>query len=557
MDLARITDAAVLQALERIRSAGPLAESPLVGMAAVAARLRSAGASDTADARAWALGDLVADSVRVALASLGGAPNAGLRSRAAALAQVEADYLVDSPDREAWSALWYRFLAPYPLHAQEIAAVARPGSPHGRKHIQRRTERGTGLLADALRQLERAAGPVAAAVPAIPRIPTPAERHAQLAEALALAERAAAKLTGPEQAEWLERLGQAHAGVLDVLTWSAGDPETAVDGLRLAGWLAPYWQLSGRFTEGRAQLARLVEQAGPDAPPADRARALDGLGDLALQQGDFPAAKRWLEEALAAWHALDDARGMATVLRRLGNVLDELGDYAGATARYDEALALARAESDAWGQAATLNNLGLVALRQGDYGAAEVRLSESLAMFRAQGVDWAVGVTLANLGDVAFDTGDLPAAERRYRESLAIARRLEDRDGLAYALTGLANTARTAGDRAAARAHLTESLAVLRTLQDRHGVAEWLESSAALAHAEHQPTAAARLLGAADALRALIGAPRAPKDRPAFETLASALAVELGDAGFAAARTAGAALGWRGAAVLPLPVQRA
>lgn len=548
MDTAHITDDAVLQAIERIRSAGPLANSPLLRMAAVTARLRSAGASDTAGARAWALGDLLADSVRAALVALGGAPDAGLRSRAAALAQVEADYLVDSPDREAWSAVWYRFLAAYPLHAQEIAAVARPGSPHGRKHIQRRTERGVGLLAGALRHLEQAAGPDTLTIPAIFTIPTPAERRRQLAEALALAEQAAPALTGPEQAQWIERLGRAHVGILDVLTWSAGDPETAVDGLRLAGWLAPYWQLSGRFAEGRAQLARLIEQAGPDAPPADRARALDGLGDLALQQGDFGAAKRWLEAALAAWRALGDAQGESTVLRRLGNVLDELGDYPGATARYDEALAVARSRGDDWSVAATLNNLGLVALRQGDYAAADLRLAESLAMFRAQGADWAVGVTQANLGDLAFDTGDPATAGARYGESLAIARRLEDQDGVAYALTGLANVARAGGDSAAARSHLAESLAVLHSLQDRHGVAEWLESAAALARADGRPAAAARLLGAADALRAAIGAPRAPKDRPTHEALASALCSYLGDEAFRAATAAGAALGWRRAA---------
>lgn len=545
MAIDSITEAAVSSALEDVRSAADLTRQPLLDLAVVGAALVAVGARDLPEARAWALGDLLDTLVRRHLAGVGGAPAAGQASRSAALTQVEADYLVDSPEREAWSAIWYRYLAAYGLQAKEMAAVARPGSPHGRKHIQRRTALGVHLLADALRAAERDA--LAARLPSPPPTLDNRAERARLDALLALAEAAAPALNGPDQATWLARLGEVHGSILAALAWSRSAGDAAVDGLRLGGLLAPYWQLRGHFTEGRTQLVQLLEAAGPEAPAPARTLALEGLGTLAFQQGDFQAARRWHEEGLALRRALGDARGVATTLRHLGNVADEIGDYSHAAELYAESLATWQQLGDAWAAAAVLNNLGLVALRQGDYDLARRRLRDSLAAFEGLGVSWAVGVTRANLADIALDTGDLPAAAADYRASLAIAEDIGDRDGQAYAHTGLAQVERRRGDLAAAREHLALSLALLNELRNRHWLAEWLEAAAAWLADQGRAERAVRLLGAADALRTAIGAPRTPKDQPAHAALVGALRSALGAATYASALAAGRAGGWRSA----------
>jgi hypothetical protein len=83
-------------------------------------------------------------------------------------------------------------------------------------------------------------------------------------------------------------------------------------------------------------------------------------------------------------------------------------------------------------------------------------------------------------------------------------------DNAAYVLVGLGGTALRQGDLATAGAHLAECLGIAREYGDETLVADMLESLAGLAAAEARPERAARLAGAAAALRATIGAPRGP-----------------------------------------------
>ena len=66
-------------------------------------------------------------------------------------------------------------------------------------------------------------------------------------------------------------------------------------------------------------------------------------------------------------------------------------------------------------------------------------------------------------------------------------------------------------------AFMAESLALRREMGERLGIAECLEELAAVAAGSGEPARAARLLGAAEAIRMAIGAPLPPYDRPAHE----------------------------------------
>src|SRR6185436_3810893 len=92
-----------------------------------------------------------------------------------------------------------------------------------------------------------------------------------------------------------------------------------------------------------------------------RARVLDAAGALAHDQGDYAAARTYLDESLALWRQAGDqpeaTRGLATSLNNLANVLLDQGDPDGAVPRYEEALALYRAAGDTRGTAMILGNL--------------------------------------------------------------------------------------------------------------------------------------------------------------------------------------------------------
>ncbi len=161
MDNRLITEDSVRTALQGISTAQPLESSPLLGMSAVRQRLLEEGLPESSEGKAWALAALLSDVVWAQLSRRRPAPASAASDRVSIddeRSAVADDFAVGDSELEAWSCLYYRFLAPSRLQVTEIAAEARPASVHGRKHITRRTNLGLSLLTAALRRLEMAAG---------------------------------------------------------------------------------------------------------------------------------------------------------------------------------------------------------------------------------------------------------------------------------------------------------------------------------------------------------------------------------------------------------------
>ena len=298
---------------------------------------------------------------------------------------------------------------------------------------------------------------------------------------LALAEEAEPELRGPDQARWLERLEREHDNFRAALEWNVG-------GLPLAVSLQRFWLVRGHLSEGRTRLASALEQ-DVGADPIARAQALNGLGNLAADQGDFTFAREKYAESLAIFRERGDPSAVAGVLMNLGNLAYHQGDFGVARTSLEESLALQLERGDRTGTANVLNNLGLLAYHQGDLSRAQTLYEESLAIKRDLGERRAIGISLNNLGTLALDRKDFPSARRLHTESLTIRRELGDRFGLASSLEGLA----------------------------------------ALAAATGSPPIAAKIWGAAERLREELGSPLTPVDRKAYEREVSSAHAALRD----------------------------
>ena len=103
------------------------------------------------------------------------------------------------------------------------------------------------------------------------------------------------------------------------------------------------------------------------------------------------------------------------------------------------------------------------------------------------------------------------------------------------------NCGHAQGDARQAMALYEESLALRTALEDKHGMAECCEGLAVIAGAQRHLEQAARLLGAAEALRATIGAPLSPHERARVEHHVSVARAGLGATVFGAAWAAGQA----------------
>ncbi len=368
---------------------------------------------------------------------------------------------------------------------------------------------------------------------------------------LALAEAAEPALIGPEQGAWLSRLDADHSNLRAALGWAAdgGEVETLT---RLAGALWRFWDIRGHLSEGRNWLERALAASSPE-PSAARAKTLNGAGNLALSQGDLARAATLLEEGLSLFRELGDMAGVATSLSHLGLLAYYRGDLARAAILHEEGLTLVRQLGDTAGIARSLNNLGMVAQEQGDLARAEVLYAECLALDRALGDPSGIASSLGNLGLVAQFQGDLDRAATLHAEGLAQFQELGDTAGIARSLNYLATVAQEQGDIFRAAALYEQSLALDRALGYPESIVCSLEGLAATA-VVGQPARAARLYGAAAALREAIGLPLLPTDRDRYDRSVAKVRQQMDKAAFVAAWDAGTVLSLDQAVAMALAV---
>jgi len=367
-------------------------------------------------------------------------------------------------------------------------------------------------------------------------------RRQHTAYYLALAEAAEPKLRGPQQRVWLDRLEQEHDNLRAALAWSRADEGDAQTGLRLMGALEWFWIYRGHMSEGRRWLADLLARPAAAAPTVARMQALACGGYLAGTQGDFAPARVLLEESLALGQALGDKHGIAYARLYLGNVACFQGDYAGARVLHEESLALFQNLGNTWDIAFALNRLGDIDLYLGDYTRAVAALEASLALVRQVGDNVGLGHVLLSLGYAAHLQGDDARAAAYYEESLAGFRALGHTWGIAEALHALGYVLQAQSDNVRAAVCFSESLTRYWTMGHKEGTSLCLTGFAGLASEIGQPVRAARLFGAAEALREIIGLSQQSDERATYDRTVAALRAQLDAAAFAAAWAAGRAL---------------
>jgi predicted ATPase/DNA-binding SARP family transcriptional activator len=367
---------------------------------------------------------------------------------------------------------------------------------------------------------------------------------------------------------WLERL-------LDAAPGAAALHARALHSLGMLAFA------QGDLPAGRAWLEESLALGQALDCGVLNAVTLRELGVLVGLMGDAAESERLLDRGLALGRALGDPYALGANLGARGWLAMREGDYAAARGLLHEALAVLRVAGERLQTAFALRDLGRVALGEGDYAAAETFLQESDAIGRELGAGWHVAFVRWHLGNAVLARGDIERARAIFETGLTLARQAGHRDIVGYLLVGLGRAAYLRGEAAGAVDFLAEGLAIhegQRNIQgqgpalqmlgqiaarqgdlpraleflgrsltarrdagDRLGVAASLEAMA-MAGAPSAADRAARLLGAAAALRRAIGAPLEPVDRPAHAATMRALNARLGAADFAAARAAGAAL---------------
>ena len=362
-------------------------------------------------------------------------------------------------------------------------------------------------------------------------------RHAEFF--FALAEEAELELIRPRQAEWLDRLETEHDNLRAALSWAL---EREVDlGPRMAGALCRFWHTRGYLSEGRRYLEEAVARSHV-VPATVRAKALEGLGWIAEPQGDYERARVAYEKSLELYRSSKDKRGVANALGDLGSLALDQGDYARATSLLEESLTLHRELGSKEEVVGVLNGLGVLASADGDRERSVSFFSEALALSRGSGSVRKNAVSLGNLGITMLVHGDTEQATVLLDESLALFRGIGDSSNIAIGLMYSALAALTRGDHERVKALSEESLKLLQKVEDKQHIADCLEIMAGGAGAQGQAQRAARLWGAAEAMREDIGVPLQPEDRKLLDPYLATARSSLGEVAWQATLAEGRAM---------------
>jgi tetratricopeptide (TPR) repeat protein len=310
----------------------------------------------------------------------------------------------------------------------------------------------------------------------------------------ALAEQA--EQGGPGQGSRELQLAQESANGRAAIHWAYERGEVEL-GLRLATWFGRLWMTRGQMREASAwleQMLALDKASGEQAAPSIRAKALYWAARLAMHLGNSEQARARADEALTIAERTGDQADISSVLAMLG------------------AIALAIANDD---QAAGY-------------------FTESYSAARRADASLALGLALLNLGELARKRGDLAQATRLLEEALTHVRSIDLTWGIANILTLLGHLTRQQQDYTRARAYYRESLAIYQQLGNATYTAWCLEGIAAMACAEERYQQAARLSGAAAALRVLAQTPLPATEQDEVDKVILTARAELPEQIFAA-----------------------
>ena len=341
-----------------------------------------------------------------------------------------------------------------------------------------------------------------------------------------------ADFIGPDQHLVMRRLDR-EVGNVRIALQAGLDLEhpAGLHGVRLASVLWRYWLVRGQLSEGARWLSRSLGLA-TGVPTVDRAQALNNLGNLELELGQYTKAQVCYEQSLALYRSVDDKSGMGDELNNLGLIDVIQGNFGPARVLLEQSLAYRRELDDTSSLPTTLTNLGDIATYEGDYDAATAYQAEALAIRQSIGNKRGIALSCHNLGTIASLRGDPITADRWFTEGMTYANELDDAYSRASILLGQGRLSIQRGLFPDAMDLLTQSLHILQTMGARRLLAEVVDAVAAGGAIVGHYEAAARLIGSTAAMREGHKIGINARSVIEYEVLVQTLIRHLGNTGF-------------------------
>ncbi len=350
------------------------------------------------------------------------------------------------------------------------------------------------------------------------------DRHLAVFRRLALD--AAQGLAGPEMPAWLARLDGEIDNLRTAIDWAGeAHPEAA---LEMCIAMVRYWLSRTMGSEGRDRMLGAVSRVralpGAEVEFAARTRsslvahalsAVVVIGAMGGRGYDAPLAD---ETVAIARNSRDPAAIVDAIVAWLIGVnwVAKVGQGGDWRAAADEALTIATELGD-WARLTRVQTSLAIIEAPLDMASAERWLERASESAQHSGNAQELGSVLQTRGRVASRTGRLAEAQGWFRQSQAQFQAIGDRRFALSAQSELAHALRREGRIDEAEAEYRESIPGWQQSGNRGAVANQLESFAALAQARGDGVRAARLFGAAEALRETAGAAMTEVERDDYD----------------------------------------
>jgi predicted ATPase/class 3 adenylate cyclase len=296
------------------------------------------------------------------------------------------------------------------------------------------------------------------------------------------------------------------------------------DNLHLAANLCIVSGMMGSQVEGLAAVKSALERFRT-LPPVDgeantyrqklTAKALYAQGLIGMAIGGVPFAMQSLREAISIARQTGDKR-------MLGYSLEMLYTASTFRNRLDEAeaakegFAILSEINDDWGVAMATLNMARIALARGDFNESQKLFGRLKERMQNASVSFQAGMALLAMGYDERFQGHPEIAKQHFEEGLRIFSQVRHKAFKNVMTSELGHIARTTGDIAQAKRIYRETLPRFQDLGNRPAIAHQLECFAFIAIVE-EPQRAAKLFGAAEALRERIDAPMTDPERIEYD----------------------------------------
>jgi predicted ATPase/class 3 adenylate cyclase len=278
---------------------------------------------------------------------------------------------------------------------------------------------------------------------------------------MALAEKAAPALHGPDQLSWLDRLEADHDNLRAALAVSLANADP-LPGLRIAAAMDWFWTNRGYLGEGGAALDAVLDRSDGFEPSVPHARVLAAAAQALRRTGDYRRSEARAEEARRLAKRLGDDAVQADALATIGWIALMRGNLEEGLAHAEEAVALATAVGDRRILAYALISRQCIRAELGDIDGARADSDEAISVLRDTGDYSQLARALHNRASDEVTAGRMAEARAFRDEAQQIAVRFRNQYLLNFTSELAGWMSLLEGDFEAARTAFTYTLAAAR-----------------------------------------------------------------------------------------------